>query len=108
MALRILDRTVRALPARRIPNANRGGNGLRIGDGMTIYNRRGTGSLKSKHPRQSIHAPGGIKFFVPLPVGSNVSRVADRQKMKVRRPTKLIANFECRRFLAFNADRIDA
>ena len=46
-------------------------------------------------------------FPITDPIGGNVSRIADREQMKIRRVTEIIDNFKRGRLLASNAIRVN-
>ena len=96
-----------SLPAGRVANPDGRGNGLRLLHDVVEKNRRGTGRLESGHARQLRGPAELVEFAVALPVSRDVAGVADRQNVDIRRVAQFLDDFEGRRFLSFDPERID-
>ena len=100
------------LPRGGVADADRGGDGLGVVDGVAEHDRRGAGGLEAPHPR----GPGGRAgaasrrrgvLAVAPPVGGDVAGVADRQAVDVGRVAERVDDLERRGLLALDAGRVD-
>src|SRR5439155_1372493 len=82
----LLDRTTRlvtrrfgALPARRVPDPDRGRHGARLLDDASMDDGCGAGGLEAHHAREGFDLAGLTVFGVPAPIRRDVARVTDGQ-----------------------------
>jgi hypothetical protein len=102
-----IDRALRSFPARRISNTNGRRDGLRPFDDATMKYGCGMFRLNSNHPRQHPRFVELPVFRITGGIGSEISSIAKRKNVNVRRLTELIDNLERRRFLSGDSIRID-
>src|SRR5262249_9200930 len=101
-AARLVARGGGALPARRIADADRGGDRLRRLHDVSEDDGRRAGRLKAHHARRLRDAALRRVFRVALPVRGDVARVADRDAVVVRRAPERVAYLERRRLLTLD------
>src|SRR5262245_33325068 len=107
LAARLVPRRDRALPVRRVADADRGGDRLGMRDGLAVHERRRPERLPSEHPRAPARAAVDVVLQIALPVGADVERVPDGDAVHVGRVAKGVDDLERRRLLPFDPKRVD-
>ena len=91
----------RLLPAGRVADPDRGGDGLGVGDGGAADQRRRALGLEAVEDRRR------ADLLEAAPVGGDVAGVADRDRQRAGGAAQLLDDLEGRRLLAFDPVRVD-
>src|SRR5207245_803547 len=96
----------RARPARRVAYANRSRHRLWLRDGRAEYKWRGACGLEPQQARYLRALARRMVLFEPDPVGGDIARVADRQRVKIGRIAQVVDDLEGGRLLPIQPEGI--
>ena len=97
----------RLRPGRGIPDADGGGDRLRMVHPTPDHEWRGAGRLEAPHAGHGGDQAGVGIVAKARPVGTDIARIADRDGKDIGGSPKVIADFEGSGLLTVEAERID-
>src|SRR5437763_9949803 len=97
----------RLIPVRGVADANSGGDGLRVRDGLAVHQGSRSLRLPSEHPWPAVRAAVHLVFEIALPVGADVQGVPDGDAVRVGRLSQRVDHLEGGGLLPFDPERVD-